>query len=118
MSFCTWGNPTAEQWAIFQSMGDVDGDGIIEGYPNTADDIARILSHFGETGPPGWIIEDLNKDGIVDGKDINICASNNGLNICDYFAPVKVIQNVWLIAATAFLLSLVPLGYWYFTKRR
>jgi hypothetical protein len=40
--------------------GDVDGDGYVNIF-----DRARVRNHFLESGPPGWIPEDLNCDGYV-----------------------------------------------------
>lgn len=35
-----------------------------------------IEEHYGETGPAGWIPEDLNKDGRVDYLDVSLFSSH------------------------------------------
>lgn len=37
-----------------------------------------IEEHYGETGPPGWIPEDLNSDGVVDYLDVSLFVSHVG----------------------------------------
>lgn len=44
---------------------DIDGDGYV-----SMSDFSAVVGHYGETGPPGWIKEDINRDGIVDEKDM------------------------------------------------
>jgi len=44
---------------------DVNGDGYANWY-----DLWSVAEHFGETGPPGWIPEDVNVDGKVNILDV------------------------------------------------
>ena len=37
-----------------------------------------IEEHYGEIGDPGWIPEDLNKDGRVDYLDVSLFSSHAG----------------------------------------
>jgi len=80
--------PTAAQWDEFWSMGDVNRDGYIN-----LTDLNRIAEKFGWTGPPGGIPEDINSDGAVNFQDVNICTSNQGLDIWTYFGIG--IEKVW-----------------------
>lgn len=43
---------------------DFDNDGDID-----QDDADIIASHYGETGAPGWIVQDINYDGVIDSFD-------------------------------------------------
>jgi hypothetical protein len=36
----------------------------------------RIGIHFGETGPPGWIPEDVNQDGVINVLDMILVGMN------------------------------------------
>ncbi|KYK29860.1 hypothetical protein AYK20_04845 [Thermoplasmatales archaeon SG8-52-1] len=40
------------------------------------DDSNLLILHYGETGDPGWIREDINKDGIINNLDENILTSH------------------------------------------
>jgi hypothetical protein len=47
----------------------------MDGVVDQAD--ADIISdHYGETGYPGWIRADVNKDGSVNSDDISLVVSN------------------------------------------
>jgi len=51
--------------------GDVNGDGYVN-----ALDLVLVGQHFGETGPPGWIPEDVKVDGSIDVLDIILIFEN------------------------------------------
>jgi hypothetical protein len=51
--------------------GDINGDGHIDLF-----DLVRIGLHWGETGTPGWIPEDVTPDGIIDLFDLVIIGIN------------------------------------------
>jgi hypothetical protein len=55
---------------------DLTGDGIINLF-----DSVRVLSAYGKTGPPGWIPEDLMRDGIIDSFDVYMMARMFNWNI-------------------------------------
>jgi hypothetical protein len=48
---------------------DVNGDGYANWY-----DLTLVAEHFEETGPPGWIPEDVNEDGRVNILDAGAVA--------------------------------------------
>ena len=50
---------------------DVNGDGIVD-----YEDLRCIDDHYGETGTPGWIPEDVNKDGIINVLDSTLVSNN------------------------------------------
>jgi len=104
------GEPTAAQWAIFWSLGDVNLDGVID-----SKDMALLQYAFNSTpGSTNWIGAcDLNHDGVVDIFDTNIFSQNFGLTIWDYFglsgpSPdwfvpalagsfIGILASIWLI---------------------
>jgi len=50
---------------IVTNPWDVNGDGHVNVL-----DMIRVGQHFGDTGPPGWILEDVNRDGHVNVLDM------------------------------------------------
>jgi len=42
-------------------------------------DISSVAIHWGETGTPGWIPADLNKDGVIDISDLSMVAVKFGM---------------------------------------
>lgn len=53
--------------------GDIDGDNDVDIY-----DFTILLENFGKTGPPGFILADIIKNGAVDIADYNALISNFG----------------------------------------
>lgn len=108
---CPWGSPTPEQWNIFWTQGDVNRDGVIDSI-----DLDLISAMLGWTGPPGSIPEDINSDGVVDVWDYQLCAKNNGIDICTYFEPPPPPPPeeifMWILApmAVGFVYTVVPYG--------
>ena len=85
----------ADKMAQFHSMGDVNGDGVINEM-----DMALIQAAYGKrSSSPQWNTPmnmpqdnplgttilysscDLNGDGVVDIKDLSICARNQGMDV-------------------------------------
>jgi hypothetical protein len=58
--------------------GDVNGDGKIN-----IVDISLAANKYGQTGDPGWVIEDLNLDGEVDISDLTAIARNYDMTTAD-----------------------------------
>jgi hypothetical protein len=58
--------PTNESWCYVPPIPeDFNGDGRVN-----VVDLYEIITHWGETGSPGWIAADLNNDGVIDTDDI------------------------------------------------
>jgi len=53
------------------ASGDVNNDGCID-----ISDLVLVTQHWGETGPPGRILEDANCDGVIDISDLVIVAQH------------------------------------------
>jgi hypothetical protein len=79
---CYYGNQslTSEMWNGFWSMGDALLDGRIN-----QEDIDFIMANFNWHGPPGQNRADVNKDGVVNMKDIATCILHQGLEIWTYY---------------------------------
>lgn len=76
------GVPTQIQWDIFADMGDVNRDGHI----NSTDRDLVTAAFNAVPGSPNWNpTYDLNKDLVINMRDIAIIIANDGLNIWDYF---------------------------------
>jgi len=76
------GMPTQEQWDAFAGMGDVNRDG----YINTVDIDLVTAAFMATPGSPNWNPAcDLNKDSILNLRDLAIVALYNGLNIWDFY---------------------------------
>ena len=50
---------------------DLNGDGRINIL-----EIVSVQDHMGETGSPGWIPQDIDKNGVIDMREINIIKSH------------------------------------------
>ena len=59
-----WTRKAAADYIPSCSDCDLNGDGYITGA-----DFSILAGHYGETGPPGWIKADINRDGVIDEKD-------------------------------------------------
>ena len=76
------GTPTQLQWDIFADMGDVNRDGHI----NSTDRDLVEAAFNAIPGSPNWNpAYDLNKDLVINMRDIAIIIANDRLNIWDYF---------------------------------
>jgi ABC-type transport system substrate-binding protein len=67
----TWISNSKTQW--FYEIGDVDMSGNIN-----VTDIARIGQKYGQTGTPGWILEDVVKEGVINVYDLWTVGRNYG----------------------------------------
>ena len=56
---------TVNDGSVTISTADVNGDGFVNVL-----DMILVGQHFGETGAPGWIPEDVNCDGVIDVRDM------------------------------------------------
>jgi hypothetical protein len=74
--------PNSTQRETFWGMGDVDRNGFVDSI-----DIKIIEVAFGSVpGDPNWNADaDLNQDGVINARDISICAGNYGKDIWTYF---------------------------------
>lgn len=70
--------------------GDVNGDGNIN-----IIDISLAANKFGQTGAPGWVIEDLNLDGKVDISDLAAIARNYDMTTADTTYNYKDEEPYW-----------------------
>lgn len=97
--------PTSSQWYEFWRLGDANLDGVIDD-----NDLNFIQSYVGSWHPAA----DINEDKIVDQADLQIVASNYGLNIWDYFGERKPMEWWhWLLlggGALVFLYALAKVG--------
>jgi len=90
--------PTAEQWAIFWSMGDVNLDGKID-----EKDLDFIISAMGTFNP----LADIDRDNLVTTADLDIASSNYSLEIYEYFGITKPIDWVQGIIIGGFVLGML-----------
>lgn len=74
------GSYTQQQADIFQGLGDVDSDGVID-----QEDLYIIGHNQGWTGIPGENPADVNRDGVVNVLDLIMCNAHQTLNIWSYF---------------------------------
>jgi hypothetical protein len=86
---------TQEEWDTFWHMGDVNRDGYIDDI-----DVQRIEAAYGQTGPPGWIPEDIVTDGVINLYDMVICTSNYGKDIWTHFGVEKEWYHVDRVTLT------------------
>jgi len=78
---------------------DVNYDGLVD-----AGDIETVGLRWGETGVPGWIKEDVNNDGIVDGLDTTDISEHYGWDYAFVLGgthnasvlPVRFIDGNWV----------------------
>lgn len=68
--------------ALPPPLPDVNGDGCIDVL-----DVILVGQHFGETGAPGWIAEDVTQNGIVNALDIAYILSLFGQGSCPGGSP-------------------------------
>lgn len=52
---------------------DINHDGLADGM-----DVSRLVCHYGDEGPPGWIREDINDNSAVDGPDVSLLVTYYG----------------------------------------
>lgn len=57
--------------SYFGPYEDINHDGVINYL-----DASNLVSHYGQSGPPGWIRADINKDGSVNVPDASSVVSN------------------------------------------
>jgi len=72
--------------SAFHAMGDVNWDGYIDAY-----DLDLLKAAFGSTpGTPNWNPDcDLNGDGVVNVRDVTVCAVHQGSLAPKYVTPAK-----------------------------
>ena len=56
---------------IVATSGDVNSDGHVN-----EEDMMLVYDHFGETGSPGWIAEDVKRDGAINVLDMILIGQN------------------------------------------
>ena len=59
----------------FGPLEDINHDGDVDYL-----DASSLVSHYGESGPPGWLRDDINDDGVIDYLDASAFVSVYGLH--------------------------------------
>jgi len=63
------------EMSYFGPLEDINHDGDVDYL-----DASSLVSHYGESGPPGWLRDDINDDGVIDYLDASAFVSVYGLH--------------------------------------
>jgi len=67
------GAPSGSEATPVYGDFEITGDGCVD-----IMDVTLVAQRWGETGKPGWIAEDVKRDGVIDQADIDLVREHKG----------------------------------------